>query len=88
MNYKRVVRKAEVMYELSDWGQPVAPPEATNREKLTAQLPHSLIRVLRSRARAQGVSLNVLVDRLLHEAIAVPARHETEHAASIMVAFD
>jgi len=88
MNYKSVVRKAEVMYELSDWGQPVAPPEATNREKLTAQLPHSLIRVLRSRARAQGVSLNVLVDRLLHEAIAVPVRHEIEQAANIMVAFD
>jgi predicted HicB family RNase H-like nuclease len=86
MNYKRVVWKAEVMYELADWGHPVAPPETTNREKLTTQLPHSLIRVLRSRARAQGVSLNVLVDRLLHEAIAVPARHEIERAS--MVAFD
>jgi len=76
------------MYELSDWGRPVAPPEALNREKLTTQLPHSLIRVLRSRARAQGISLNMLVDRLLHEAIAVPARREIEQAANIMVAFD
>jgi hypothetical protein len=30
----------------------------------------------------------MLVDRLLHEAIAVPARREIEQAADIMVAFD
>jgi predicted HicB family RNase H-like nuclease len=59
------------MYEMSDWGRPVASPEWGGRERLTTQLPHSLVRVLRSRARAQGVSLNVLVDRLLHEALSM-----------------
>ena len=51
------------MYELSDWGSPEAPPEFTNREKLVTQLPHSLVRVLRSRARVQGISLNVFIDQ-------------------------
>lgn len=60
------------MYELSDWGRPVANVDWGARERLTAQLPHSLVRVLRSRARAQGVSLNTLIDRLLHEALALP----------------
>lgn len=87
-NHKSVIRKAEVMYELSDWGSPLAPPEFTNREKVTAQLPYSLVRVLRSRARAQGVSLNVLVDRLLHEAVALPNRREGEPAATVAAAFD
>ncbi len=75
------------MYELKDWGRPMAPPEATNHEKLTTQLPHSLVRVLRSRARAQGISLSVLVDRLLHEALDLPGRHETERAV-VGAAFD
>ena len=73
------------MYELPDWGSPMAAPEASNREKVTAHLPYSLVRVLRSRARAQGVSLNVLVDRLLHEAMAIPSRHESERLAGVAV---
>lgn len=60
------------MYEQSDWGRPVAAPEWGARERLTAQLPQTLVRVLRSRARAQGVSVNTLIDRLLHEAMAIP----------------
>ncbi len=82
-----VIPKVENMYELSDWGRPMAPPEVTNREKLTTQLPHSLIRVLRSRARVQGVSLNVFIDQLLHEALSLPSRHETERA-TVGSAFD
>jgi len=74
------------MYELSDWGRPLAPQEFSNREKLTTHLPPGLVRVLRSRARAQGVSLNMLIDRLLHEAIALPSRHEAERA--VVGAFD
>ncbi|MEE9298485.1 MAG: hypothetical protein V3V29_05560 [Acidimicrobiia bacterium] len=76
LNHKSVIWKAEVMYELSDWGQPVAPSEFASRERLITQLPHGLVRVLRSRARAQGVSLNVLIDRLLHEALAMPSHHQ------------
>lgn len=72
--------KAEQMYELSDWGSPVAPPEFIDREKLTTRLPHSLVRVLRSRARVQGVSLNVFIDQLLHQALALPDRHESDRA--------
>ena len=60
------------MYELADWGRPVAPGERGTGERFTAQLPHSLLRVLRSRARAQGVPLNVLIDRLLHQALEMP----------------
>lgn len=70
------------MYELSGWGSPMAPPEVTNREKLIAQLPHSLVRVLRSRARAQGVSVNTIIDRLLHEALSLP-HHEPDRASVV-----
>jgi predicted HicB family RNase H-like nuclease len=82
-----VIPKVVNMYELSDWGRPMAPPEVTNRERVTTQLPHSLIRVLRSRARVQGVSLNVFIDQLLHEALSLPSRHETERA-TVGSAFD
>ena len=75
------------MYELADWGRPMAPPESTNREKLTVHLPHSLVRVLRSRARAQGVSLDVIIDQVLHDALALPRRHGTEQT-SVVAAFD
>lgn len=64
------------MYDLADWGRPVAPSEMMNRERLTTQLPHSLVRVLRSRARATGVSLDVLIDSLLHEALSIPTGSE------------
>ena len=87
LNHISVIRKADVMYELSDWGRPLAPREFNNREKLITQLPHGLVRVLRSRARAQGVSLNVLIDRLLHEAVALPSRHEAERVV-VGAAFD
>ena len=75
------------MYELADWGRPMAAPEVTNREKLTVHLPHSLVRVLRSRARVQGVSLDVIIDRVLHDALTVPHRHGTEQV-SVLAAFD
>lgn len=74
------------MYELADWGQPMAPPEFSQREKLAVQLPHSLVRVLRSRSRAQGVPMNLLVDRLLHEALALPNNTASERA--VLAAFD
>lgn len=64
------------MYEMADWGRPVSAPEWGARERLTAQLPLSLVRVLRSRARAQGVSVNTLIDRLLHEALAIPIERD------------
>lgn len=59
------------MYEPADWGHPVSAPQWGQRERLNTHLSHSLIRVLRSRARAQGVSLDALIDRLLHEALAM-----------------
>jgi predicted HicB family RNase H-like nuclease len=76
------------MYELADWGTPMAPPEVLQREKIIAQLPHGLVRVLRSRARGQGVSLNTLIDRLLHEAVSLPARHDTERVTAAAGVFD
>ncbi len=72
------------MYELPDWGRPVSPAEFASRERLITQLPHGLVRVMRSRARAQGISLNDLIDRLLHEAMAMSARHQE----SVGAAFD
>jgi len=57
------------MYELADWGRPLAPDWTEPRERLDARLPVHLVRVLRSRARAEGVSMSVLVHRLLTEAM-------------------
>lgn len=72
------------MYDLADWGRPLAPPEFSRTEKLTTQLPHSLVRVLRSRARARGVSINTLIERLLHDALALPSHLEAERVAAEM----
>lgn len=75
------------MYELADWGQPVPPDWDHPRERLETRLPANLVRVLRSRARAEGVSMSVLVHRLLSEAMGLsggPGRH-VEYAGS---AFD
>jgi hypothetical protein len=57
------------MYELADWGRPLAPDWTEPRERLDARLPVHLVRVLRSRARAEGVSMSVLVHRLITEAM-------------------
>jgi len=63
----------EAMYDLADWGRPVAPEWEEPRERLDARLPVHLVRVLRSRARAEGVSMSVLVHRLISEAMDLPA---------------
>jgi len=74
------------MYELADWGQPVAPDWEHPRERLDARLPANLIRVLRSMARAEGVSVSVLVHRLLSDAI---GRNETaDHVEPVGSPFD
>ena len=39
-------------------------------------LEHTLVRILRSRARAQGITMDVLLDRLLHEALAMPGHRQ------------
>lgn len=63
------------MYELADWGSP-APAESTHvRERIDIRLPVGLVRVLRSRARAEGVSLSLLLERFTREAMHLePAR--------------
>lgn len=63
------------MYELADWGQPMAAEWQQPMERFDARLPSSLIRVLRRRARAEGVSVSVLVHRLLTEAMGVRVAH-------------
>jgi hypothetical protein len=64
------------MYELADWGTPVEPAELAQRERLTMSLEHTLVRVLRSRARAQGVTTDALLDRILHEALSMPGHRQ------------
>jgi len=57
------------MYELADWGSPVPPEWASPRERLDTRLPAGFVKLLRSRARAEGVTVSVLVHRLLSEAM-------------------
>lgn len=81
-----VIWEAETMHETSDWGRPMAPPDWVTRERITARLPHGLIRVLRSRARAQGIPLNVLLDRLLHQALAMTTEPPEQADARVAAA--
>ena len=61
------------MYELANWGTPIEPEWTEPRERLEARLPTHLVRVLRSRARAEGVSLSTLVHRMLARSLDMPA---------------
>lgn len=63
------------MYELADWGRPAPAEWAEPRERIDVRLPTGLVRVLRSRARAEGVSLSILLERFAREAMHLePAR--------------
>lgn len=74
------------MYDLADWGTPVRQDWAQQRERMTARLPSSLVRVIRSRARAQGVSTQTMMQQLLCEALGVPT---IQHSADpVPVTFD
>lgn len=64
------------MYELADWGQPIAPAALSQRERLTMHLEHTLVRILRSRARAQGITMDALLDRMLNEALEMPGHRQ------------
>jgi hypothetical protein len=61
------------MYELANWGTPVEPEWSEPRERLEARLPTHLVRVLRSRARAEGVSMSALLHRLIARSLDMPA---------------
>jgi predicted DNA binding CopG/RHH family protein len=74
------------MYDLADWGSPVRQDWAQQRERMAARLPSSLVRVIRSRARAQGVSTQAMVQQLLSEALGVS---NVPHSADpVPVTFD
>lgn len=73
------------MYELADWGTPVAPEWSEPRERLDTRLPVGLIRVLRSRARAEGVSVSTLVHRLLARAMDMPAPGTGHHEPASVI---
>ncbi len=57
------------MYDTVDWGSPAPPEWSRPGERIDLNLPATLIRVLRSRARAEGVSVSVLVQRLVSGAL-------------------
>jgi hypothetical protein len=69
------------MYELADWGRPMAPEWAQPMERIDARLPGSLIRLLRRRARGEGVSISALMTRLLTEALGVKGGGSREDGA-------
>lgn len=57
------------MYELADWGRPAPAEWIEPREHLDVRLPPSLVRVLRARARSSGISVSVVVERMLRDAM-------------------
>ena len=57
------------MYELADWGRPAPPEWGEPRERIDVRLPSNLVRVLRSRARSENVSLSILVERFVRDAM-------------------
>ena len=48
-----------------DWGDPRPPEWGGPREPLSTRLPPDLVREVRVRAREQGISVSVLVERML-----------------------
>ena len=64
------------MYELADWGRPAPAEWSEPRERIDVRLPPSLVRVLRARARSENVSVSVVVERFVREAMHIsPAGH-------------
>ena len=64
-----------MMHDLVDWGTPLRPTEwSTAGERIIARLPLDLAAALRSRARFDGVSVGVLVRRLVESGL---SQHQT-----------
>ena len=57
------------MNELADWGRPAPPEWSEPRQHVDIRLPSNLVRVLRSRARTENVSLSIVVERFVREAM-------------------
>lgn len=57
------------MYEFSDWGEPAPADWREPRDRIDVRLPAGLIRVLRARARSEGVTVSDLVTRFVREAM-------------------
>ncbi len=57
------------MYELADWGRPAPPEWSEPRERIDIRLPENLVRVLRGRARSENVSLSLIIERFVREAM-------------------
>ena len=57
------------MYELADWGRPAPAEWSQPRERVEVKLPAGMVRVLRGRARAEGISMSVLMQRLVAGAL-------------------
>lgn len=74
------------MYDVADWGSPVQQDWSLQRERVTTRLPISLVRVIRSRARAQGVSTQVMMQQLLADALGYSG--SPPHADPVPVTFD
>jgi hypothetical protein len=72
-----------------DWGEPRPAEWVGPRETLTARLPASIAEAVRDRARNQGVSVSVMVTRLLESALdRRPAAPNAAHADLITTLFD
>ena len=52
-----------------DWGEPRPAEWVGPRETMTARLPASVAEAVRDRARTQGVSVSVMMTRLLESAL-------------------
>ena len=72
-----------------DWGEPRPADWGGPREPLSTRLPPDLVRRIRVRARSQGISVSMMVQRLLEaglEAPRVPA--DPAHGDLVSILFD
>ena len=72
----------------SDWGEPRPADWMGPGETLSARLPPDLVREVRERSRSQGVSVSVMVHRLLEAGLDVPVRTGAAHADLVTTLFD
>ena len=72
-----------------DWGEPQPADWRGPREPLSARLPPDLVRQVRVRARSQGVSVSLMVQRLLEAGLRAPAASsDSPHGDLVSILFD
>jgi hypothetical protein len=77
------------VHGIVDWGEPRPAEWMGESETLSARVPIDVVRAVRARARSEGVSVSVMVHRLLNTAMNHRhVSHGPAHADLVSTLFD